>query len=271
MIRFRKCLLLFCSVTVLGLFLATADVAMAQSSPQSSGTPSTTGTQAADDGWHVSVTPYLWFAGVHGTVGALGQTTSVHASFSDIFQYFNIGFMGAVEARKRRFLLNTDLMWMKLSDDKGLPINEVGVQSIKSKTNQFLLTPKVGYRLVDQQKIKVDALVGLRYWHLGQSLSFEPTLFGGVSGSANWVDVVAGAKMEFPLSTKASVTLLGDAGGGGANSDYQVAGLLGYKLGQKWVPLGGYRYLDVDYRGGHASIYDMAETGVLLGATYNFK
>jgi hypothetical protein len=106
---------------------------------------------------------------------------------------------------------------------------------------------------------------------LGQSLNFEPQELGGVSGSANWVDVVAGAKMEVPLSPKASVTLLGDAGGGGANSDYQVAALLGYKAGKKWVLLGGYRYLDVDYRGGHASIYDMATSGLLLGATYTFK
>ncbi len=271
MTRFRKCLLLFCSVTALGLFITTAHVAMAQNSPQSGGTSSTTATPAADDGWHFGVTPYIWFAGIHGTVGALGQSTSVHASFGDIFNYLNIGLMGATEIRKRRFLLNTDLMWMKLSDDKALPINELGVQSIKSKTNQFMLTPKVGYRLVDQQKVKLDALVGLRYWHLGQSLNFQPEEFGGVSGSANWVDVVAGAKIELPLSAKASVTLLGDAGGGGANSDYQVAGLLGYKVGQKWVLQGGYRYLDVDYRGGHASIYDMATTGVLLGATYNFK
>lgn len=270
MTRFRKCWLLVCSVT-LGLFLTIAPVAMAQSSPPSGGTSSTTATPAADDGWHFGVTPYIWFAGVHGTVGALGQTTSVHASFSDIFNYLNIGLMGATEIRKRRFLLNTDLMWMKLSDDKALPINELGVQSIKSKTNQFMLNPKVGYRLVDRQKIKLDTLVGLRYWHLGQSLNFEPEDFGGVSGSANWVDVVAGAKILLPLSAKASVTLLGDAGGGGANSDYQVAGLLGYKLGQKWVLQGGYRYLDVDYRGGHAFIYDMATTGLLLGATYNFK
>ena len=46
-----------------------------------------------DEGWHVSFTPYIWFAGIHGTVGALNHDASVHATFSDIFNYLNIGLM----------------------------------------------------------------------------------------------------------------------------------------------------------------------------------
>jgi hypothetical protein len=38
-----------------------------------------------DGGWHVSFTPYIWFAGIHGTVGALNHDASVHATFGDIF------------------------------------------------------------------------------------------------------------------------------------------------------------------------------------------
>lgn len=269
---FRKCFLVFCGVLALSFFLLTAASADAQTqegSPQA--TAASPSQNATDDGWHVGITPYLWFAGMHGTVGALGQTSSIHASFSDIFKYFNIGLMGAVEARKRHLVLSTDLMWMKLSDDKGLPLNELGVQSIKAKVNQFLLTPKIGYRVVDREKIKVDAMVGLRYWHLGESLNFIPTLFNGVSASQNWVDVLGGAKIEIPLSPKAVVTVLGDAGGGGANSDYQVAGLLGYKVGEKCVLQAGWRYLDVNYRGSHAFIYDVATSGALLGVTFNVK
>jgi hypothetical protein len=29
-------------------------------------------------GWHFGISPYLWFAGVQGTVGALGHEASVH-------------------------------------------------------------------------------------------------------------------------------------------------------------------------------------------------
>jgi hypothetical protein len=65
---------------------------------------------ANDDSWHLDITPYLWFAGVHGTVGALGRTVGFHASAGDVLSKFNIGLMGAVEARRKRFLLPVDFM-----------------------------------------------------------------------------------------------------------------------------------------------------------------
>jgi hypothetical protein len=67
------------------------------------------------------------------------------------------------------------------------------------------------------------------------------------------------------------MTIAGDAGGGGANSDYQVAGLLGYNITKKLVLQAGWRYLDVNYRGSQSFVYDMATSGALLGLTINLK
>ena len=53
-------------------------------------------------GWHFTVAPYLWFAGMHGTVGARGYDASVHASFGDVFSYLNIGLMVAAEPRYKK-------------------------------------------------------------------------------------------------------------------------------------------------------------------------
>ena len=75
-----------------------------------------------------------------------------------------------------------------------------------------------------------------------------------------------------PLSPKALVTVLGDAGAGGANSDYQVAGLFGYKFKKKFVFQGGWRYLSVNYRpSGNGFIYDMVTNGPIVGVTINLK
>jgi hypothetical protein len=266
---------LFLCLLALILSLATAATAQGpveEATSQSSGTaPSPSTTASPDDAWHVGITPYLWFAGVHGTVGALGHETGVSASFRDIFSYFNIGLMGEVEARKKRFLVATDFMWMRLSDEKALPINEVGIQSVDVKVREFLLTPIVGYRVVDNKIIKVDATVGLRYWHLGESLEFTPSLMGGVSRSQNWADALGGARIHIPLSQKAMVTIVGDAGGGGANSDYQIAGLLGYRIGKKYVLQAGWRYLDTNYRGSQSFVYDAATSGILFGLSIKLK
>jgi hypothetical protein len=197
----------------------------------SSNTPQNT-TAVDDDKWHLGISPYLWFAGVHGTIGVRDRSASFHASAGDVFSKLNIGLMGAVEARKRRFVLPLDFMWIKLSDDKAIPESPFpGLVSIKAKVTQTIFTPKAGYRVMDNPKLRADALVGLRYWHLSENLSFQPSgLLENYSQAANFVDVIAGAKITMTLSPKASVTILGDAGAGQANLDYQVAAFLGYKI-----------------------------------------
>jgi hypothetical protein len=208
---------------------------------------------------------------MHGTVGARGQEASVHVSAGDVLSYLNIGAMGAVEARYNRVVMPVDFLWIKLSDDKGLPINQIAT-SVKAEVRKTLLTPKIGYRIVDQAKIKVDALFGIRYWHLATDLSLRPTpIANGFSQSAGWVDAVAGGKFQFVLTPKIDLTVAGDAGGGSARSDYQIVGLIGYKLWRRCILQGGWRYLDVNYRPSGGFVYNVASTGLLLGATITLK
>jgi hypothetical protein len=264
--------------TLLGLSLPTSAIGQQAASMTSQDqTAGATGAQTVnptnDDKWHLAISPYLWFAGVHGTIGARNRSANFEASAGDVLSKLNIGLMGAVEARKRRFVVPIDFMWIKLSDDKATPRSPFpGLTSIKAKATMTIFTPKVGYRLLDSPKLQADALVGLRYWHLGENLSFQPSgLLDNYSQAANFVDVVAGAKISMPLSPKASVTILGDAGAGQANVDYQVAGYLGYRI-KPTVMLGvGWRYLDVNYRPASNFVYDAAQQGLLLGVTFNLK
>jgi hypothetical protein len=228
---------------------------------------------AADNDWHFTFSPYLWFAGMHGTVGALGRNVSVHASPGDVLSHFNIGLMGAAELSRKRVLIPIDLIWIRLSDSQALPFPALSAVSADARVGQFILTPKVGYRVFDNEKLKVDALTGFRYWHLGEKLSFNPSLLGlNFSGSQNWVDPLVGGRIQAPLSAKTEVTIAGDVGGWGVGSqlDYQVVGLLGYKLKPKLTLQVGYRYLDVDYRNGGAT-YDTTTSGALFGVTFKIK
>jgi hypothetical protein len=228
---------------------------------------------SSDAGWHVGITPYIWFAGVHGTSGVLGHDASVHADFSDIFNYLNIGAMGVVDLRYNRVVMPIDFFWIKLSDNHGLPVNDYGVNSIKAKMKETILTPKIGYRVADGKRVKVDALFGVRYWHLSTTLTPQPQIVNGYSDSANWADAVAGGRIEFAVTPKASATIFGDAGGGSARLDYQVGGALGYKVSRRWVLLVGYRYLSVDYRPNSKAlfVYDVGMPGLAVGATFNIK
>ena len=230
---------------------------------------------STNDGWHFAFTPYIWFAGVHGTSGALGHEVSVHADFTDIFNYLNIGAMGAFESRYKRVIMPVDFMWMKLSDEKGIPMTD-NVDSVKATMRETMLTPKIGYRIADGKKVKVDALFGFRYWHLNTELrafAGGNQIGRGFSQSGDWADAVAGGRIILALSPKAFVAIGGDAGGADARSDYQVGGLLGYQISRKVVLLAGYRYLHVNYRpnGNAQFVYDVYMPGLVLGATFNIK
>jgi hypothetical protein len=238
--------------------------------------PAPTPTPENDEaGWYFSITPYLWFAGAHGVVGALGHDASVHVSAGDLLSHLNVGLMGQAEARHGRLVLNGDLLWLRLADDKAVPAPLLGASTAELRVGQFMWTSKGGYRVVDGEHFKADAMVGVRYWHLGQKLFFNPSLLGlDFHGSQNWADILVGGRVQLPVASgeKAVVNLIGDVGGWGASAklDYQFAAVLGYKLCPKWTLQAGYRYLFVDYRHNNG-VYNIVTSGPVVGVTYTFK
>jgi hypothetical protein len=250
-----------------------ADVQM-QTSGGISGNRTANPANNEDAGWHFSLSPYLWFAGAHGTIGALGHNLSIHASPGDLLSHFDIGVMGAAEARRKRFLLTGDMLWIRLSDSKALPFPGLGATSANATAGEFVWTSKGAYRVVDHNKIKADANVGVRYWHLGQKLNFNPSILGiNFNGSQNWADIVVGGRVQLPAGKKTIIEALGDVGGWNATAklDYQFATLLEYKLSSKWMLAAGYRYLFVDYRNGTGGLFNVVISGALIGVTFNIK
>jgi len=233
---------------------------------------------APDDGWHLAVSPYLWFPGAHGTIeGPNGNGIGFHASAGDLLSHFQIGLMGAVQASHKRIVTSVDIFWIRLEDDQAIPLPPAvsdGAISAKAHATEFFLAPKIGYRVIDQEKIKIDALAGLRYWHLGESLSFNPSVLGlSFTGSQNFVDPIVGGRIELVLSPKIVINILGDVGGWntGSKLEYQFGGFLGYRIKPALTLQVGYRYLNLDYVGSRGNSFDMTTDGVLFGVTINLK
>jgi hypothetical protein len=257
---------------------ATSDSFATGQSPAGAATSTPQSKQSAtspDDAWHIAVSPYLWFPGVHGTiVGPGGNGLGFRASPADLLSNFRFGLMGAVEAQHKWFVTSIDMMWIRLEDDNARAFPTVGATSANMKATEFLLAPKVGVRLINQEKIKVYALTGFRYWHLGENLEFNPSLLGAnFSGSQNFVDPLVGGRIQMALSPKIVVSILGDVGGWntGSKLEYQAAGLLGYKIKPALTLQAGYRYLNVDYRGSRGIAFNATTAGVIFGATLDLK
>jgi hypothetical protein len=222
--------------------------------------------------WHFAVSPYLWFPGVHGTVGAKGHEASIHASPGDLLSHFRFGLMGLVDTRYKRIVIPVDIMWIRLGANNALPLTDVDVTA-KVRGSEFILTPKIGYRLVDSQIVKIDALVGFRYWYFGETLRLSTSESSvKFSSSQNWVDPVVGGRILANPSPKVSVSIGGDVGGWNTGSliDYQFGGLLGYRIKPAVVLQVGYRYLAVDYRSGGTTT-NTVTSGALFGATITLK
>jgi hypothetical protein len=274
-----------CGRVVMGLILAMSFSAMAFAQEQQQpvenaqlqtpaynavSTTSTTPASSPADGWQFVSLSYLWLPGLHGTIGARGYEANPHVSPSDVVDHFNIGLMGSFEAEHGRWGIPFDFVWAKLGDNKTFT-NFPGYTA-NPTAKEIFLTPKGTYLVLDGERIKVKATVGLRYWHLGSNLKLtgpEGNSFSAGS-SVNWADVVAGANIVAPLSPKIQFMLLGDAGGGGANVDYQVAGMLNYQIKPKWGIGLGYRYVDVNYRNSNQVIFDTAQSGFAFTLLYKY-
>ncbi|HSY11644.1 MAG TPA: hypothetical protein VK976_05590, partial [Verrucomicrobiae bacterium] len=136
--------------------------------------------QSADDsdGWRGQIAIYGWFPGIHGTVGVLGHDAGIHVPFSDVFHTLKGIIPVAVELDKRRLVIPVDFFWVKLGDDRGIPFNELGQTSVNVHLTESIFTPKIGYRLINAEHFKFDALAGIRYWYVGQNLTVEPVGVG---------------------------------------------------------------------------------------------
>ena len=274
----KACFAVFAGITLSLMFCTSvvaqgpADLAVQDQTTTPPPPPPPPASTSDDDKWHFTIAPYLWFPGISGTVGAFGHNASVHASSTDVLGYFNIGIMGAVEARRNRLLVPVDFMWVRLGDNKSFPQTDLGQTSVNVKVTETILTPKVGYRFADTERWKADALFGIRYWHLGQTITLNPSGLN-VSPSVNWVDYNLGLRVAAALTPKTAITVFGDEGAGGSRLDYQAGGFLGYKIKPSIALLVGWRYLYVDYknRGDKPFVFDVHESGPVIGLTWDVK
>jgi len=250
------------SIAIIGM-VCFAGVVSAQSAPP----PDPQNTSTGD--WEISVTPYVFLPRLKGTIGIVGETAEVNASFSDIFKNLDFAAMGTFEARKRNWMVIVDGMYMSLSGQKVTP--SPFFSDIDVEVKEIIVTPLVGYRAVNTERGSIDLLAGARIWHVKSHLTFQPRIrpLVDVEGSRNWVDPIVGARGTATLSPRTFVLGEFDAGGFGVGSDFtgQVFGGVGFQLKPRVALIGGYRYLRTDYVN-EGFIYRTSLSGITLGAKF---
>ncbi len=222
--------------------------------------------------WGFSVTPYFWVAGLEGDVGVRGLgPVEVDASFGDIIENTDMALMLAAEARRNRWGLVLDLVYLGVSEQAETPGPLFSDASIEVTT--LFATIDVAYRFLEARAVTLDALAGARTWYVDADLDLDAGMLPATNrqDETAWVDPVIGLRATVGLARGLSLTMLGDVGGFGVSSDstWQALASIGYDV-TSWVTLrAGYRHLKVDYDDG-GFVYDVAMSGPIFGLGFRF-
>jgi hypothetical protein len=177
---------------------------------------------SALDDWQFKAGVYLYAAGVKGET-ASGSDLDI--SFSDLINNLNMAFMGNVEARKSKWSLAADVVYLNVGAGGGgrVPIQSAPGISVKVeadvKLRAWVLGFTGGYRVLQSERANLDVIAGARYLEISSFLntSSRPgplARTGELAASAtNW-DTIVGVKGEVNLRDNWYAPYYLDAGTG---------------------------------------------------------
>jgi hypothetical protein len=227
--------------------------------------------------WRVTVTPYVWTAGLAGDVTDGGVTVSPDATFLDILEESDalLGFQGHLGVSRGRVTAFVDVFYLKLQ------VDDLGPTRIDLTNRMRLVEFGLEYRLLDTTEasgrgVTLDALAGGRYSYL--ELDLDTPGVPSANRSTDWIDPIAGGRATFHVTPQLFLVVQGDVGGFGVGSDFawSATGLLGYRWqgwGLEWALLAGYKALGQDYESGSGQRrfrWDATLHGPVLGLSVRF-
>ena len=253
--------------------------------------PAVSHAQAPADSWQWRGSLYGWFPTISADTRfpSSGSGPSLDVDSEDIIDALKFAFMGTLEARKGRWGVFTDVVYVDLGASKsgsrdftvGRVALPAGVDVNASLDLKAWAWTVAGlYGLSDTKQNTTDLLFGARMIDVQQTLNWG---FSGNIGSlglpgasgrseaeqTNW-DAVIGVKGVARLTGDGRWVLpyYLDIGTGESNFTWQALAGVGYSFGWGTVTA-AWRYLDYDFKSG-AAIENMNFSGPLIGLTFQW-
>jgi hypothetical protein len=257
--RFRS--LLGATLALVAMPFITTSPALAQS--QNSG-------GSDSDQWKITLAPYLLTPWMDGTTAIMGQEVKVNVSPGDILKNLQIGGMGYFEARKSKWGVGVDAVYMAL----GTTVDRVPV--LGDRANADVDFNQGAYTFIGLRELnsKIDLLAGARWNVLSGRIGLKGPREAVLEQSPDWIDPIVGLKLNQRLGGRWSFAMEGDIGGFGAGSKFawELFPVIGADFGKHITFKGGYRVLGMDYQHGTGQNlfeYDVVTQGIVLGAAFH--
>ncbi len=214
-----------------------------------------TDSSESQDQWQFSAAIYLWGADISGQTI---RGSEVEVEFSDLFDNLEMGFMGAFAARKNKWSLLTDVIYMDLDVDKtadlSIPIGPIQVPvttSVSLDVEAWVLHFAGGYNLYSEGKSRLDLIGGARYLDFDQTMFLELQSLGPgqsrtISESLTSFDGIVGLTGNAALGERWFLPYYVDIGTGDSKLTWQATAGIGYRAGRVVDLALVYRHLEWD-------------------------
>lgn len=220
--------------------------------------------------WKVEVTPYVWFAGIDGTVTVGGREVKFDRSYDQLTENVDTVLEGVAIVQYRKFIgfveVNT-VSIKKVRDEFSQP--DAGLDLEEVQLDMSGVTLGAGYQFPSFKRGTVDVLLGLRMLDLyGKVTGHE----GGAADASNTVlDPALIIRPSFPLTAKLRINPTVAIGGGG-DSDLIAAfsPQLQYSFNKTIAVRLGYRVLHQKYENDKGVGIDLNVSGVMAGVSLFF-
>ena len=241
--------------------------------------------------WRFTIEPYLWMTSIESTVsfsppiGSMSVITAdTDASFTDVLGLLNFAIMGAGEARLGRASVQTDLIYVNLTQSGSRVRSVMGPLGGQPSFNlggrlnlkTIIWTSGAGYDVLRGDHGFLELFGGFRYFGADATLdwNFQRPLAdlartGTVKASADVWDGVAGARGEVAFGkSRWKLVYYGDVGAGSSKLTWQTSAQLAYA--KHWGDFGiGWRYLDYQ-EGSGQRLQSLRLSGPILVVRYRF-
>ena len=231
-----------------------------------------TAQEDAPDTWKLGAEVYFWGASMGGTTSA-GQ--DIEVGIDDLLDNLKMGGMGTLAARKGRWSMFGDLIYLDDGDSGNTtvsigPRGRVQVPASASLDLKAVIsTVGAGYRFYDASGTTLDAVGGVRMLWLDTTVKASVgSVNSMVKDSGSNFDAIIGLRGQSDLNEKWYVDYYADIGTGQSDFTWQAAVGINYRLEKADLSL-GYRYMSWDL-GGSQPISDLNLSGVYAGVKFAF-
>ena len=144
------------------------------------------GNTTASDDWQFKAEVYGWFPTIKGT---LPTDDDLEIKFDDILENLDFTFMGGFQARKGKWAIVSDVVYLKLSADEAgnttIPVGPLSVPTrvdfdVEMKT--WIVDLAGAYRIYQTGKHDVQVLAGVRYLWLDVGAKLDTSVIPGGGG-----------------------------------------------------------------------------------------